>query len=93
MLSVLEEFYYGNISPEDRPARIDAPFVEAVRVKNNLFEKLLLLLKGSEKELFEKFIDAESEVETMTSYSDFSYGFKLAMLMMMEVVQGKEEIM
>ena len=92
MSSILEELYSGNIRPDSRMYGKDSPFVEAARLKAKNLEKLMATLNDSEKELLEKYCDAQGEAESITRYDTFTYALKFGMLLMIEVFMGKDEI-
>lgn len=92
MQSILEELYSGNIRPDVKFYGKDSPFVQAARLRNESFEKLTALLNESEKELFEKYSDAQADIDSITCYSNFTYGFKLGSLLMIEIFMGKGEL-
>jgi len=92
MSSVLEELYYGNIRPDSRVYAKDSPFVQLARLKSRNLDKLMASLNDSEKEIFEKYCEAQGEIEGITRYDTFSYALKFGMLLMVEVFMGKGEI-
>ena len=98
MYSILEEFAYGNISPEARYFKHDSEYGQAVRAASNNEEKLLGKLAGEEKALFQKYVDVQGEVNQLTAVKNLIYGYKLGLLMTAEVfvtsgdlVAGAEE--
>lgn len=92
MQSILEELYYGNIRPDSRRYGQDSPFVEAARLKSANLDKLMAKLDDPEKDLFEKYCDAQAEIEGITRYDTFTYALKLGILLMTEVFMGNGDI-
>lgn len=92
MQSVLEELYCGNIRPDARVYGQESPFVEAARLKSKNLEKLMATLDNSEKELFEKYCDAQGEIEEIARYDAFTYALKFGILLMTEVFMGRGAI-
>ena len=92
MKNILEELYYGNIRPDTRYYSQNSEFVELARLKTVNQDKLLALLNDNGKDLFEKYSEAQSDMEDMIRYSNFTYGFKLGVLLMAEAFMDKEEI-
>lgn len=90
--SILEELYYGNICPDTKVCEHDSPFVQAARLKRKNLDKLTAVLDDSAKELFEKYCDAQEEMEEITRYGTFTYALKFGILLMIEIFMGKEEI-
>lgn len=84
MKSILEEFAYGNISPEVQSFKRDSPYGEAMSAVSSNEEKLLCILTGKEKILFQKFVEAQGEVNQLTAAKSLVYGFKLGLLMTAE---------
>jgi len=90
MPSILEEFFYGNISPEVQFTEKGSAYAEVMQVICHLEEKLLAQLNEEEKELLEKYIDAQLELNSLTAVKGQIYGYKLGLLMTAEAfVTGK----
>ena len=53
-MKVLEEFWYGNINPMERPFQSQRKFDKAFRLLTKNEEELLKNLNEQEKELFDK---------------------------------------
>jgi len=92
MQSILEQVYCGNICSDSKRYSPYSPFVEAAHLKSRNLDKLMERLDDSEKELFEKYCDAQLEIEGITRYDTFTYALKFGILLMAEVFMGKEEI-
>ena len=91
-MQILEELYYGNIRPDVTFYDKDSQFVELARLREKNREKLLESLNESEKEIFEKFNAAQAEIDGITHYEKFTYGFKLGTLLMAEIFTGAEKL-
>lgn len=87
----MKELYYGNIRLGFKLYRKDSPFAEAARLENKNLEKLMEKLDDSEKELFEKYCDAQAEVEDITRYDTFIRTLKFGILLMAEAFVGGGE--
>ena len=85
MESILRELYHGNIRPDCRFYAKDSPFVKAARVKHDCLEKLEAMLEASEKEIFEQYFEAQSEIEDITKFDTFTDALKFGMLLMIEI--------
>jgi len=93
MYSILEEFAYGNISPETQSFTKHSRFGQAVAAVASNEEKLFAKLNEEDKVLLEKLIDAQSEVNQLTAVKNLVYGYKLGVLMTAEAfVTGGEFI-
>ena len=84
MQSILEEFAYGNVSPEVQFFKRNSRYGEAMEALAINEEKLLGKLNGDEREIFQKFVDAQGEVNELTAVENLIYGFKLGLIMTAE---------
>jgi hypothetical protein len=92
MSSILEEFARGNISPEPRFFKHGSHYGRIMQRLSDSEEKLLAALSGEQKEALEKFIDAQAEISLLSGIDRFIYGYRLGVLMTMEVFEGKENL-
>jgi len=91
MQSILEEFFYGNISPEVQFIKKGSRYEEVMRVICHNEDKLLERLNEEEKEILEKYIDAQMELNSLTAIKSQVYGYKLGLLITAEAfVTGRE---
>jgi len=84
MRSILEEFACGNISPEVQYFKRSSEYGQAVGAVSINEDKLLVRLDEEEKILFQKYVDAQGEVNQLTAVESMIYGFKLGLLMTAE---------
>lgn len=84
MRSILEEFAYGNICPNDQYFRRDSEFGRAMELVTRNEQKLLERLGADDKEVFQKYIDAQGEVNRLTATKNLIYGYKLGLIMTAE---------
>ncbi|MCL2618723.1 MAG: hypothetical protein FWD98_06700 [Defluviitaleaceae bacterium] len=66
------------------PAKYPA-YAEANEMKEINHEKLLATLNESERDHFEKFLEADGELKGIEHYNTFAYAFRLGALLMMEI--------
>jgi len=93
MKSILEEFFYGNISPEAQSVERGSYYHEVMSIIASTEGKLLVRLSEEEKEILQKFTDAQMELNRLTSIRSQIYGYKLGVLMTAETfVTGGELI-
>ena len=76
-MHILEEFWYGNINPAERPFQRQRRFDNAFRMLTKNEEKLLEALNEQEKELLEKYKACYDEMIQTTECQTFIKGFKL----------------
>lgn len=91
-MTTLEDLYYGNISPHERYIKRGTRVDKLVKLICKNEEELNLGLTEKQKETFEKFKDCTSELSCITEREAFSSGFILATRIMVEVMQGLDEV-
>ena len=92
MTSILEEFAYGNVNPCTQYFKRDSEFGKAMELLTRNEQKLLEKLCGDEKELFQKYIDAQGEINRLTAVKNFIYGYKMGLIMTAEAFVKKDEL-
>ena len=92
MQSIIEELYYGNICPDRKIHTPDSDFVRHARIKSDNLDKLIASMSDEQKVMFEAYSEANGEIESIVTFGRFTYGLTFGMLLMMEIVQGKEEM-
>ena len=91
-MTTLEDLYYGNISTRERYIKRGSRVDQLVKLICKNEEELNSTLTEKQKETFEKFKDCTSELSCITEREAFSSGFILATRIMVEVMQGLEEV-
>ena len=91
-MTTLEDLYYGNISPHERYIKRGTRVDKLVKSICKNEEELNAGLTEKQKETFEKFKDCTSELYCITEREAFSSGFILATRIMVEVMEGLEEV-
>lgn len=76
-MSILEEFYYGNIDPNTQSFDRNSGAYQAMQILSDREEKLCAVLEGKETQLFLDYVNAWSEVNGTTCLAKFITGFKL----------------
>lgn len=92
MYSILEEFAYGNVSPENQYVKRGSKYDTAMKLVSINEEKLLRLLDGEEKILFQKYVDAQDEVNQLIAVKSLVYGYKVGLLMTAETFMSSNDI-
>ena len=77
MRRILEELYFGNISPNDKQFIGGTDYDKAVHILSENEEKLTFLLDGKEKKLFLDLVNAQGLVDGTTAVESFISGFRL----------------
>ena len=91
-MKTLEDLYYGNISPHERYIKRGTRMDKLVKLICKNEEDLNSTLTEKQKEAFEKFKDCTGELTCITEREAFSSGFILATRIMVEVMEGLEEV-
>lgn len=92
MPSILTEFAYGNIAPNDQSFSKNSDFGQAMALVSRIEEKLLEKLNPEERELLVKLCDAQSEVNRLTALRNLLYGYKLGLTMTAEAFVTSGEL-
>ena len=77
MSDFIEEFYYGNIEPQELNSEITPKLKKKLRVLSEKEEQLTARLPGEEKELFQNYVSDYIEFSTMGNADSFTVGFRL----------------
>ena len=91
MMSILEDLWYGNISPWERPFKKDGTYAELLALVVRHQEDLLARLNDEEKEIFEKYADCTTEMHDLTEREAFTKGFKLGTKIIIEATTSQAE--
>ena len=91
-MTTLEDLYYGNISPHERYIKRGSRVDQLVKLICKNEESLTATLTEQQKETFEKFKDCQSELSGLTERDAFRDGFILAVRIMVEAMEGLEEV-
>lgn len=92
MASILEEFAYGNISPEAQFFKKDSAYGRAIALVSHSEQKLLAQLGADDKKLFEAYVDTQNEINRLTAVQNLIYGFRLGLIMTAESFVGKDDL-
>ena len=91
-MQILEEFWYGNINPAERPFQRQRIFDKAFRLLTKNEEKLQESLNEEEKELLEKYKACYDEMIQITECQTFIKGFKLGARFVMACIENDSDI-
>jgi len=90
MRRILEEFYYGNLNPNERSFIKDSAYSQAVRTISENEEKLAELLEGKEKQFLLDLINAQSIADGTTAVESFIQGFRLGARIAIEIMSDED---
>ena len=92
MGSILEEFAYGNVMPQVQACLRDSEYDRAVALAVRNEQKLLSRLGTEDKDLLQKYVDAQDELNQITAVKNLVYGYKLGLLMASEAFADKDKL-
>ena len=92
MRSIIEEFAYGNISPEVQTFKKNSEYGRAMRVVSEIEGKLLDRLSEEDRAIFERFVEAQGKINQLTAVKNLEYGYKLGVVMTAEVFVTSEDL-
>ena len=91
MQSILEEFACGKISPFDGSYRKDSRYEHTLKSLCEVEDKLMSALDDQSKEMLRQFMDLQEELSLTEGIDKFIYGYRLGVLMTVEVFSGRNE--
>ena len=91
MKSILENFAYGNINPDMGIIKKGSKYERIMETIADSEKKLLSMLDGEPKELLITFSSAQLEANSISNVDKFIYGYRLGVLMTMEVFNGRDD--
>ena len=91
MESIIEELYYGNITPSEHCYRRTGEYAHILQLVARNEEKLAETMTEAQKETFEKFKDNTLELNGMTEVTAFTLGFKLGLRLTAEAFIGSDQ--
>lgn len=88
-MSVLEEFWYGNIEPAKYDTTACREYNEILRLITINKERLLATMTDEQKDLFSQYTDVVREHQTMVECLWFQSSFKLGAKMMIKIMDDR----
>ena len=77
MSNIIEDFYYGNIEPQDVNSELTPKLKKKLSNLAEKEEQLTARLAGEDKELFQNYISAYIEFSITSNADSFISGFRL----------------
>ena len=77
MSNIIEDFYYGNIEPQEVNSELTPKLKKKLSALADKEEQLTARLTGEEKELFQSYVSAYIEISTTSNADSFITGFRL----------------
>ena len=91
-MNILEDLWFGNISPWERPFKKDSAYAELLALVVRHQEDLLGRLNEEEKKIFEKYADCTSEMLNLSEREAFVKGFTLGARIIIEVLTNNTDM-
>ena len=92
MNNIIDDLFHSNINPSERFYPQTPEYLKAAKLRDMHYEKLEKALNEEEMEAFDKYCDAQGEIEGIGRYDIFSYALKVGILLMAEIFMGGEWI-
>ena len=92
MRNIIEELYYGNITPCDRDIVKGGTYSHLLNLVTRNEDDLMQTLTQAQQETFEKFKDCASELNDANEVTSFTLGFKLGMRLALESMISTSDI-
>lgn len=92
MRNIIEELYYGNITPSDRDIVKGGTYSHLLHLSTRNEDDLTQTLTPAQQEVFTKFKDCASELNDANKVMSFTVGFKLRMRLALEAMISISDI-
>ena len=92
MRNIIEELYYGNITPSDRAIVNGGNYSHLLHLLTRDEGDLVQTLRRAQQEIFEKFKDCASELNDSNEVTSFAIGFKIGMRLALEAMISASDI-
>lgn len=89
-MSVLEDLYSGNIYPSEHIVPQNKNYRPFSKEAGNLRNYFQQKMPVEDKEKFIHFDQLIQEVHSMECYENFAYGFRLGVLLLLDILNGYE---
>ena len=89
-MNILEDLWFGNISPWERPFKKDSAYAELIALVIRHQDDLNGRLNDEEKEIFEKFSECSTEMRDLTEREAFVKGFTIGAQIIIAVLTAGE---
>jgi len=92
MKTILEELYEGNIYPDELIIPKNPEYRPLNQKISDTIETLKEKLSENDCKQLEALLDMRCETSSQDATASFLYGFKIGAVIMIEVLNGKEEL-
>ena len=91
MRKILEDFYYGNIIPNEQQMTLSSEMEKAAARVTSYEKQLMEQLEESKQEVFTKLIRSQHEINSITAIENFILGFRLGVRIMAECMDDSDD--
>lgn len=74
--NIIEEFFYGNILPQESKSNFTAKLKYKLRKMSETEDKLIGMLSDETLQLFEEYVDKSNEFSCISSANSYVTGFR-----------------
>ena len=90
MRKILEDFYYGNITPNEQQMTPSSEMEKAAARVTSYDKQLMEQLEESKQEVLTKLIRSQHEINSITAIENFILGFRLGGRIMAECMDEND---
>ena len=90
MRKILEDFYYGNITPNEQQMTHSSEMEKAAARVTSYEKQLMEQLEESKQEVLTKLIRSQHEINSITAIENFILGFRLGGRIMAECMDEND---
>ena len=90
MRTILEDLYYGNITPSEQQMAPDSEMKRAVDRATQYEGQLMEHLEEPDQSILEKLIRSQHEIDSITALENFILGYRLGVRMMAECMDDND---
>ena len=90
MRKILEDFYFGNITPSEREMKTNSNLHRAVDRAARCEGQLAERIGKAEQVLLSELVKAQHEIDSITALENFILGFRLGVRMMAECMDNND---
>ncbi len=91
MGKILEEFWYGNINPQEQSKESSRAIKELLKLMGRNRDRLHDSMTAEQRETLEKYDDCVNEIHCIMELEIFSYAFRLGGRLMLATLMDSDE--
>ncbi len=90
-MNYIRELYLGHLDPSYQQFREGSKYGKLMQQLSDVFDELLKMLHDDGKELLEKILDVEYDINYITSFDNYAMGFRDGSRLMIDILIGKND--